>query len=84
MDSNPTTPDEPDFNNLDEAKVWLKRKHPLWNIIRTDRGRWWGLLDPSRGVAIVRLVETTTVEADTAQSLDRLIVEAERPLTSAS
>lgn len=62
--------------NLDQVKAELHASFPGWNMIHTDRGRWWATRQPEKDDC-GRLVEhsVTAVEADTA---DQLRAELER------
>lgn len=56
----------PDQGDSADAKARLAAEHPDWNIICSDRGRWWA----NRGPLVAeKLSDRATVDADTPEDL---------------
>ena len=55
-----TTPD------VEQAKAQLKEEFPGWNIIHSNRGRWWATRGPMTRDILNR---TSDLDADTAEGL---------------
>ncbi|MFC4054079.1 hypothetical protein ACFOY4_30675 [Actinomadura syzygii] len=58
-------------------KAWLRKAHPHWSIVETDRHRWWAFLDMDQRGKDAVPVRTTDVNADTPLELHDLLVKVE-------
>lgn len=53
-------------SDVEQAKAQLKVEFPGWNIIRSNRGRWWATRGPMTRDILNR---PSDVDADTAEGL---------------
>ena len=61
----PTADDLPATGSDEDMKRFLKARFPAWNIIRSDKGRWWAFRVPPRD----DLDRVSDVDAETAAGL---------------
>jgi hypothetical protein len=61
--------------STDQIKADLREEFPGWNIIRSDRGRWWATRGPLTRECLNRVSD---VDADTPEGLRDRIREATR------
>ena len=57
--------------NVTEIKAQLRAEFPGWNILYTDRRRWWATRGPKPGTQVNN--GESCLEADTADELRELL-----------